>query len=562
MKLFSYVTLGLLASTDAAQKRSKKSKKVKMCHSIKKGENIAPLIDPDSKKKTCKCLVGWKKSKSTDPVDGVKKHSCNRPNYSVLKRATLVQVVEGANIKDGNAAWADNQLSDRRCVYLTDAHWIRCENFGLDNKKIKKLILPYTIETADFSNNHLTELVRTQWEGLMNMKNISFQNNFLKKIPLSVFKAAHGLEGIDISYNQLTDLNSSGIFKKNVNIKSFKANNNMLKDIKKKVISSWKHLEYLDVSNNRITKLSGGMLVHAVDLWYVNFSNNKISKLATKAFTNNNLLRELHLNNNAISNINKNVFSKLPNLEVLDLSYNNIGEAVSSGKNDPDIHREAFRQLKSVKKMLLNNNQIKRISPMQFKGLKNLELLNLDHNQIETIPEDAFKNMENLKFVFARYNKISSIAGNSFESNPALKIAYLSHNEISEIDAALLAGKTELKRVDLGDNKLTSVGDIFEGSKDNMYNTYLYQNNIGSVNKNLLSGASAMAQLDVSENQLSDGSLAFVPEVIKAADDMQWINLKDNQFADGSLDALHTNMDVLDAKVSKAQIESNDSNQL
>ena len=207
-------------------------------------------------------------------------------------------MVDGANIKDGNAAWADNQLSDRRCVYLTDAHWIRCDNYGMDNKKIKKLILPYTIETADFSNNHLTELVRTQWEGLMNLKKISFQNNFLKKIPLSVFKAAHGLEGIDISYNQLTDLNSSGIFKKNVNIKSFKANNNMLKgkrgpvgitknnqrflDIKKKVISSWKHLEYLDVSNNRITKLSGGMLVHAVDLWYVNFSNNKISKLATK----------------------------------------------------------------------------------------------------------------------------------------------------------------------------------------------------------------------------------------------------------------------------------------
>ena len=142
-------------------------------------------------------------------------------------------MVEGANIKDGNAAWADNQLSDQlsdhRCVYLTDAHWIRCERAHLDNKKIKKLILPYTIETADFSENHLTELVRTQWEGLMNMKKISFRNNFLKKIPLSVFKAAHGLESIDISYNQLTDLNSSGIFKKNVNIKSFKANNNMLK---------------------------------------------------------------------------------------------------------------------------------------------------------------------------------------------------------------------------------------------------------------------------------------------------------------------------------------------
>jgi len=326
MKLFSYVTLGLLASADAAQKRSKKSKKVKMCHSIKKGENIAPLIEPESKKSTCKCLAGWKKSKSTDPLDGIKKHSCNRANYSLLKRASMVRVVEGANVKDGEAAWAEEQATSRNCVYVRDAHWIKCDNYGMDNKKIKKLILPYTVESADLSNNHLTELVRTQWEGLMNLKKISFRNNFLKKIPISVLKAAYGLESIDISYNQLSELNSSGVFKKNVNVKSFKANNNMLKDIKKKVISSWKHLEYIDVSNNRMTKLSGGMLVHAVDLWYVNFSNNKINKLATKAFSNNMLLRELHLNNNAISNINKNVFSKLPNLEILDLSYNKIGE--------------------------------------------------------------------------------------------------------------------------------------------------------------------------------------------------------------------------------------------
>lgn len=564
MKLFSYVTLGLLASTDAAQKRSKKSKKVKLCHSIKKGENIAPLIDPDSKKKTCKCLVGWKKSKSTDPLDGVKKHSCNRANYSLLKRASMVRVVEGANIKDGEAAWAEEQATSRNCVYVRDAHWIKCDNYGMDNKKIKKLILPYTIESADFSNNHLTELVRTQWEGLMNLKKVSFQNNFLKKIPISILKAAYGLEGIDISYNQLTELNSSGVFKKNVNVKSFKANNNMLKDIKKKVISSWKHLEYVDVSNNRMTKLSGGMLVHAVDLWYVNFSNNKINKLATKAFSNNNLLRELHLNNNAISNINKNVFSKLPNLEILDLSYNKIGEGRESTKNDPDIHRDGFRNLKSVKKLLLNNNQIQRISPLQFKGLKNLELLNIDHNNIEVIPEDAFKNSPNLKFVVARYNQINTIAGNSFDTNPALKIAYLSHNELSEVQDDLFAEKPDLKRVDLGDNQLTSVGNIFQGSQANMYNTYLYQNAIASVDQDILSSASELAQLDVSSNKLADGSLAFVPEVIEAAkDNMQWVNLKRNSFKNGNLDALHTNMEKLEDAVNMAMAAAAaDSNQL
>ena len=151
---------------------------------------------------------------------------------SFLRRATILEVLpEGSDIKDGKAAWAENQqpTGDRRCVYVKDANWIKCDNFGFDNKKIRKLLLPYTIETADFSNNHLTEIQKLQFEGLLNLKSISFHNNFLKKIPVSIFKASHNLESMDFSFNQLSDMSSSGVFKKNINIKSFKANNNMLK---------------------------------------------------------------------------------------------------------------------------------------------------------------------------------------------------------------------------------------------------------------------------------------------------------------------------------------------
>lgn len=561
MKLFSYVTLGLLATTDAAPKKKKSTKKIKYCHQIKKGENKFQYIDPNSNKKPCKCIVGWKKSKIVDPSDGQKKTACLRPNMSLLRRTDMIDNVSGTSIKAGEQKWKENQEQpgNRKCVIVPDANWIKCDNFGLDSKRIRKLILPYSIETADFSNNHLTSLERTQFEGLMDLKSISFRNNFLKKIPISVFKGSYNLEDLDISMNQLTELHSSGVFKKNINVKKFKANNNMLKDIKKKVISSWKNLEHLDVSNNRLTKLSGGMLVAATNLYYANFANNKIEKLATKAFTNNFNLRELYLNNNAISNINKKVLIACENLEVLDLSYNKIGEGRVSTKNDPDIHREAFRKLKSVKKLLLNNNFINKISPLQFKGLKNLELVNLDHNQIESLPGTAFTNSPNLKFVFARYNNIANVDAASFSTNPALKIAYLSHNDISEIDETLFEKKPDLKRIDLGDNKLTSVGDLFKGSQENMYNTYFYGNMLNSVDKDILAEAKNMAQLDVSDNSLTDGSLAFVPKVIAAAEDsdsLQWVNLKDNLFKDKSLGQIHTNFDKLNESIARARYEA------
>ena len=72
--------------------------------------------------------------------------------------------------------------------------------------------------------------------------------------------------------------------------------------------------------------------------------------------------------------------------------------------------------------------------------------------------------------------QIKSLPGNLFNQNPALKIAFLSHNEVDTIEDALRQGKTELKRVDLGDNEFESVGDIFEVSITHNVQKYIAPN--------------------------------------------------------------------------------------
>ena len=537
MKLFSYVTLGLLAHTEAAQKKTK-PKKVKRCHQIKKGQNLISYIslgEPVKKKDKCKCIQGWKKAKVTEPGTGEKKMACNRPNMSILKRKSL-SVTVGTK-EEGEQMWAELQNTKPRCVFAKDDKWIKCKNTGLDSKKgLKQAIIPYTMEVIDMSDNHLNELGEF-FSGVLNLKKISFANNFIKKIPTSAFKSSWWLEEIDMSENQLNELAHSGVFKRNPSLKVIKLNNNMIKVLKKKVVANLQFLRHLDLHNNRIDKLSGGLFSRAVDLSYLDFSYNKIKKIATRAFENNRMLTELYLNNNQITNINKQVFKNLENLEILDLSYNSIGQGIPDSKNDPDIHRESFRNLKGVKKLLLNNNEIRTISPLQFKGLKNLELINLDHNQIATLPKDAFDNSHSLKYVFARYNEIKTLDGSAFIDNPALKIAYLSHNELDEIPEDLLAGKKDLKRVDLGNNKLSAVGNIFEGSQENLYNAFMYGNNIDQVHDNVLANAPLLNSVDVSRNQLTENGLSFVPQVIDGSPELGWIDMSDNKFDDNMFDA-------------------------
>ncbi|XP_032171564.1 peroxidasin-like protein isoform X3 [Mustela erminea] len=89
---------------------------------------------------------------------------------------------------------------------------------------------------------------------------------------------------------------------------------------------------------------------------------------------------------------------------VLDLRFNRIQEIPGS----------AFKKLKNLNTLLLNNNQIRQISRNAFEGLENLLYLYLYKNEIHALDKQTFKGLISLEQLYIHFNQIETLQAETF----------------------------------------------------------------------------------------------------------------------------------------------------
>ncbi|XP_063223547.1 peroxidasin isoform X7 [Bacillus rossius redtenbacheri] len=114
---------------------------------------------------------------------------------------------------------------------------------------------------------------------------------------------------------------------------------------------------------------------------------NKIREIQPNAFKNLRHLNTLLLNNNHITRLQAGVFSDLRELRYLYLYKNKIRQLESG----------VFQDLPRLEQLYLHFNRIEHIEPGAFSRLRSLERLFLHNNKLQRIPAGAFKNLESLK---------------------------------------------------------------------------------------------------------------------------------------------------------------------
>ena len=155
----------------------------------------------------------------------------------------------------------------------------------------------------------------------------------------------------------------------------------------------------------------------------VNFSNVSATDFASRSFPQ---LRSFCCERCKISVLNQDIFDSIPNLEILDLSFNNISSA-------------AFTNLES---------------------LHSLATLNLSHNVIVDFQWPENVKMSSLSELDLSYNRLSMLPEPSvFENSSAIRRLDLSHNNLSYIHPAIFKALHNLSRVDLEFNRLESVAE-------------------------------------------------------------------------------------------------------
>jgi hypothetical protein len=137
-----------------------------------------------------------------------------------------------------------------------------------------------------------------------------------------------------------------------------------------------------------------------INLKYLKINSHHLRAVENGTFDGLISLKELHLTSeNRGSNLNlikDSLFGDLVNLEILNLSYNQIGS----------IEENTFKNLINLKELDLSYNQIGSIEENTFKNLINLKELDLNNNSIITIHTNAFQNLNKTNLIKLESNPV------------------------------------------------------------------------------------------------------------------------------------------------------------
>lgn len=129
--------------------------------------------------------------------------------------------------------------------------------------------------------------------------------------------------------------------------------------------------------------ISKKMFKNVPNLENINVSWNNIDSVSFAAFESLTLLQSLDFSHNAIAEVSNDGDATMPALTTLDLSHNNI-HMLSSPR--------VFQCFPSLVNLDLSNNNMEYIHPATFQHLPNLRNVHLEFNEFESLPEQLFHN--------------------------------------------------------------------------------------------------------------------------------------------------------------------------
>ncbi|XP_059051563.1 leucine-rich repeat-containing G-protein coupled receptor 5-like [Achroia grisella] len=335
-----------------------------------------------------------------------------------------------------------------------------------------------TLEELDLSYNKLAALGPDIFILVPQLKRLNLQSNLLTEMPIITLNRLAALEELDLSRNSISGeltLRSDGeAFK---GLKRVFLGNNKINYISKYSFASDNNIELLDLSYNQIGTIDEFAIAKCGNLQELNLANNNIAfvfelprSVQIVIMKYNSLyqwpqfpvgIKLIDLSNNRLSDIYDDDSSDFQNLEILDISGNQISD-LNIQKKMPsllnldlaynmivDIPRtlnsEIFPNLKTLR---LDGNPIRSI---YFKNIIALKTLLMNDLESLTVVEDkSFSNVMGREDIVMNGQETTVVGSRCFS-------LYLSNcKSLQEIRTGAFDG-TSLCMLDISKNNLTNI---------------------------------------------------------------------------------------------------------
>ncbi|XP_055482156.1 leucine-rich repeat-containing G-protein coupled receptor 5 isoform X3 [Psammomys obesus] len=286
------------------------------------------------------------------------------------------------------------------------------------------------LQSLRLDANHISYVPPSCFSGLHSLRHLWLDDNALTEVPVQAFRSLSALQAMTLALNKIHHI-ADYAFGNLSSLVVLHLHNNRIHSLGKKCFDGLHSLETLDLNYNNLDEFPTAIKTLS-NLKELGFHSNNIRSIPEKAFVGNPSLITMTLNGASqitefpdltgtanlesltltgakISSLPQTVCDQLPNLQVLDLSYNLLKDLPS------------------------------------LSGCQKLQKIDLRHNEIYEIKGGTFQQLLNLRSLNLAWNKIAIIHPSAFSTLPSLIKLDLSSNFLSSFPVTGLHGLTHLK---------------------------------------------------------------------------------------------------------------------
>ena len=203
---------------------------------------------------------------------------------------------------------------------------------GCSPDRIQKLVLPenmfHEIEEIRMLWVPMKNIPKTFLKGCTNLVNLTIQNSFLDELPEELFGDTKKIKLIDFSGNNIETL-PAGIFNQLNEVEALRFIKNKLTKLDKDQFVDLQNLKIVHFQENLLEDLPYELFSPTKKLKELDLSHNKLEIKSRKRFTGGSTFDDLKLFNlahNRLSYIPEELTYNMLDVQVINMSYNNIGE--------------------------------------------------------------------------------------------------------------------------------------------------------------------------------------------------------------------------------------------
>ncbi|XP_059582071.1 leucine-rich repeat-containing G-protein coupled receptor 5 isoform X3 [Alligator mississippiensis] len=298
-----------------------------------------------------------------------------------------------------------------------------------------------SLQSLRLDANHINYVPPNCFSGLVSLRHLWLDDNSLTEIPVQAFRSLPALQAMTLALNKIHHIPDYA-FGNLSSLVVLHLHNNRIYSLGKKCFDGLHSLETLDLNYNSLDEFPTAIRT-LTNLKELGFHSNNIKSIPEQAFVGNPSLITIHFYDNPIQLVGKSAFQHLPELRTLTLN------GASQITEFPDLTGTT-----SLESLTLTGAQITSLPKTACDQLPNLQVLDLSYNLLEDLP--SFTACKKLQKIDLHHNEIYEIKADTFQQLVALRSLDLAWNQIAIIQPSAFSSLPSLIKLDLSSNLLSS----------------------------------------------------------------------------------------------------------